>query len=249
MDRGGYLCRQRWGTALCRSQLGSAVWQWWKQPIAHQNFSQWYFNTWYCSNLLYKEWQQQEAKRGRAGVDRWGDVRRMGKQDSWKIDFGDVAGDGFWKADVPLSGLQAVEGSWWSRKNLMETVVCGETHSGAEENELESRNRGRKCIRSKKRQKETIKETHMETPLLPSWSQLLFLPLFVFWICHNNNFSFFLFPTEEHPCQKWCEDGQRRPHWSLHSTCHSVASAWPTQKSMGENDGKEKTAKWTEKWK
>lgn len=52
-------------------------------------------------------------------------------------------------------------------------LVCGETHSGAEENELESRNRGRKCIRSKKRQKETIKQTHRETPLLPSWSQLL----------------------------------------------------------------------------
>lgn len=90
VDCGGYLCKQR-----CRSQLGSAVWQWWKQPIAHQNFNQWYFHKWYCSNLLYKEWQRQEAKRGRAGVARWGDVRRMGKQDSWKIRFW---GRGWWWA-------------------------------------------------------------------------------------------------------------------------------------------------------
>lgn len=90
VDCGGYLCKQR-----CRSQLGSAVWQGWKQPIAHQNFNQWYFHKWYCSNLLYKEWQRQEAKRGRAGVARWGDVRRMGKQDSWKIRFW---GRGWWWA-------------------------------------------------------------------------------------------------------------------------------------------------------
>lgn len=129
--------------------------------------------------LLKSALQRVAAAGGKERPCRSRQMRRMGKQDSWKIDFGDVAGDGLWKADVPLSGLQPVEGSCWSRKNLMETVVCGETHSGAEENELESRNRGRKCIRSKKRQKETIKQTHRETPLLPSWSQLLF---FLMWI-------------------------------------------------------------------